>query len=68
MRDAGLGEATRARTGRKNYGGPHLSQANACPEKRRVRKEARGGDRPPPSGRLRSRTRSPRKRQQRGRR
>ena len=27
----------------KNCGGPHLSQANACPEKRRARQEAGGG-------------------------
>ena len=32
----------------KNCGGPYLSQANACPEKRRVRQGSKGWRLPPP--------------------
>ena len=37
----------------KNCDGPHLSQANACPEKRRVRQEAKRWRSPPPPRRQR---------------
>ena len=55
----------------KNCGGPHLLQANTCPEKSRVWQEAKGWRSPPHhagSGRLRSLDRSPRQRRQRERR
>ena len=53
----------------RNCGGPHLSQANVCPEKRRVWQRARGGGRLPyhvGSGGLRCQARSPHPRRQRG--